>query len=151
MTAATAQVEKTIAAPPAQVWKALTTPNLLKQFFFGAEVASDWQVGSSITMRGDFRGKAYQDKGEIIAIEPEAKLSFSHWSALSGEADVPDNYLVVCFELFPQEGGTRVKLTQSNLNGRVKASDRAQKADSGKNWRGVLDGLARVVAKMPSA
>jgi uncharacterized protein YndB with AHSA1/START domain len=95
---ATAQVEKTIAASPAQIWQALTTPEKLKRFFFGADVASDWKVGSPITMR-EIKGKAYQDKGEILAIEPEAKLSFSHWRALSGDADVPDNYHVVSFDL----------------------------------------------------
>jgi uncharacterized protein YndB with AHSA1/START domain len=151
MTQATAQVEKTIRAPPAQVWKALTTPEKLKKFFFGAEVASDWKVGSPITMRGEFKGKAYEDKGEILVIEPEAKLSFSHWSALSGDADVPDNYHVVSFELSPQNRGTRVTLTQSNLNGRIRPSDRAHKADYEKNWQGVLDGLANTVAKAPGA
>jgi Activator of Hsp90 ATPase homolog 1-like protein len=118
-----------------------------EEILFGADVASDWKVGSPITMRDEIKGKAYQDKGEILAIEPEAKLSFSHWSALSGDADLPDNYHVVSFDLSPQDHGTRVTLTQSNLNGRVKPSDRAHKAVYERNWQGVLDGLANTVAK----
>jgi hypothetical protein len=42
-------------------------------------------------------------------------------------------------------------LTQSNMNGRVKPSYRARKADYEKNWRAVLDGLANTGAKAPGA
>ena len=33
----------------------------------GADVESDFKVGSPITFRGEFKGKTYQDKGEIKA------------------------------------------------------------------------------------
>jgi uncharacterized protein YndB with AHSA1/START domain len=147
MTQATAEVSRTISASPAEVWTALTTRKTLKTFFMGADVESDWKVGSPITMSGEYKGKSYQDKGEILVSEPEAKLAFSHWSALSGSADAPDNYHVVSFDLAPEAGGaTKVTLTQSNLSGNVKPSDREHRADYERNWRGVLDGLAKAVS-----
>jgi uncharacterized protein YndB with AHSA1/START domain len=139
---ATAQVSKDISASPAEVWKALTTPKTLKQFFFGADVKSSWKTGDPITMSGAFKGKSYQDKGEILAFEPGQKLEFSHWSALSGAPDTPDNYHVVSFELTPNGKDTTVKLTQSNLNGTVRPSDVEHRADYEKNWQSVLDGLS---------
>jgi len=122
----------------------LTTPETLKRFFFGSDVKSDWKVGDPITMSGEFNGKPYQDKGKILVAEPEQKLDFSHWSALSGAPDSPDNYHVVSFELVPHGKDTIVTLTHSNLNGEIRPSDHEHRADYEKNWQGVLDGLARV-------
>jgi uncharacterized protein YndB with AHSA1/START domain len=146
MNQTTASVSKIIDASPEDVWHALTTPRELKKYFFGADVESDWVVGHPIRMRGEFKGHAYEDKGEILAAELEKRLAFSHWSPLSGEPDAPENYHVVTFDLQPERSGTAVSLTQSNLTGGVKPSDLEHKADYEKNWSGVLEGLAKVVS-----
>ena len=140
----TAQVNKTIHASAIQVWSAITTPATLKKFFFGADVETDWSIGSPIRMKGDFKGKKYEDKGEILAVEPQQRLSFSHWSALSGQADSPENYHVVTFDLTPEGNETKVTLSQSNLIGGATPSDVAHRAEYEKNWTMVLDGLAKL-------
>jgi uncharacterized protein YndB with AHSA1/START domain len=108
-------------------------------------VETDWQVGSPITWSGEWQGKAYSDKGKILALEPERKLSYSHWSPLSGTSDEPDNYHVIEVFLNEAEGGTSVRLTQSNQSGEVTDDDRKARAEYEKNWRTVLEGLKRVV------
>ena len=143
---ATARAEKTINATAPEVWAALTTPASLKKFFFGADIESDWKVGSPIRMSGQHKGQAYADKGEILAVELQQVLSFSHWSPLSGKADAPENYHVVTFTLAPHDKVTRVSLTQANLTGGATPADLAQRADHEKNWRTVLDGLAKLFA-----
>lgn len=140
-----AQVTKVTQASPSDVWQALITPAKLKQYFFGANVESDWKVGSPIRMKGEFKGKTYEDKGKIMAFEPGKQLRFSHWSALSGASDTPENYHVVTFDLARHAGGTEVTLTQTNLVGGVKPSDIAHRSEFETNWRTVLDGLAKVV------
>ncbi len=139
MNETTAEVSNTIDATPAAIWAALTDPAKLKQFFFGADVASSFRVGSPITMTGEYNGKPYADKGEILDSEREKRLSFSHWSAMSG---VPDT---------PEQKGTKVTIRQSNLIGGVKPSDTEHRSEYEKNWRMVLDGLARVVTGRASA
>jgi uncharacterized protein YndB with AHSA1/START domain len=152
MSATTAEVSKTIDnATPASVWAALTDPAKLKQFFFGADVKSTWRLGSPITMKGEFNGKPYEDKGEIMDSEPGKLLSFSHWSALSGAADAPENYHLVTIELSPDQTGTKVTIRQSNLIGGAKPADTQQRSEYEKNWSMVLDGLARVVTGRSSA
>lgn len=42
-----AKATTTINAPPSTVWEALTKPSLIKQYLFGTEVTTDWQVGSA--------------------------------------------------------------------------------------------------------
>src|SRR5690242_18211947 len=53
----TAQASRTIKARPEEIWEALTRPEKLKQFFFGATVETDWRVGSPIRMKGDYQGR----------------------------------------------------------------------------------------------
>ena len=139
-----AQVDKVIAASAPEIWTALTTPAALKQFFFGADVVTDWKVGSPIRMKGEFKGKAYEDKGSIVTFEPPRQLSFSHWSAMSGQADTPANYHLVTFDLVPCDEATKVTLSQANMIGGATASDIEHRADYEKNWASVLDGLAKV-------
>jgi uncharacterized protein YndB with AHSA1/START domain len=140
----TAQVEKTIHASPPEVWGALTTPAKLKKFFFGSDVETDWKMGSPISMKGEFKGKKYEDKGKVLAVEPQQRLSFSHWSAMSGHADTPENYHVVTFDLAPAGKQTKVTLSQANLTGGVTPSDIAHRAEYEKNWSTVLDGLGKL-------
>ena len=142
----TAQVSKTIAAPAPMVWKALTTPAIIKRYFFGADVESDFRVGSPIRFRGEFNGKKYEDKGEVLDVQPGKRLSVSHWSPLSGTADAPENYHLVTYELRPEGNATVVTLTQSNLHGGVKSSDIEKREEFEKNWTMVLDGLGKAVA-----
>jgi uncharacterized protein YndB with AHSA1/START domain len=143
----TAQVYKLLVASAPGIWTALTTPAALKQFFFGADVVTNWKVGSPIRMKGEFNGKAYEDKGDIVAFDPPRHLSFSHWSAMSGQADSPSNYHLVTFDLVPEGAATKVTLSQANLMGGATASDIEQRTDYEKNWASVLDGLATVLKK----
>jgi hypothetical protein len=41
-------------------------PERIKEYYLGAEVQTDWQVGSPITFKGEWEGKSYEDKGEIL-------------------------------------------------------------------------------------
>ena len=82
----------TIAAPIDEVWQAITTPELIKQWFFGVDTESDWKPGSHLIHRGEWQGKPYVDKGEILKIEPPALLVHTHWSEVSGVPDAPENY-----------------------------------------------------------
>jgi uncharacterized protein YndB with AHSA1/START domain len=111
MTGYEAVAEVDIDAPVAQVWEVLTSPQKLKDLWFGAEVETDWQVGSPITWAGEWEGKPYQDKGEILAVEPGRLLKLTHFSPLTGQPDVPENYHTLTYEL---TGNTHLKLTQDN-------------------------------------
>ena len=62
--------ETDIDAPPERVWQLLTQPGSDPDIMFGAEVVSDWKVGSPIVWKGEWEGKTFEDKGEIIAIDP---------------------------------------------------------------------------------
>lgn len=146
MVDATAQVSKTIAASPEEVYAALTDPDRLGQAFFGATVNSDFKVGSPIGLKGQFDGKPYEDKGEVKEAVPGERLSFSHFSGASGQEDRPENYHLVTFDLKPAGEATRVTITQSNLTGGVRDADGRMREQYEKTWWSVLDGLAKAVS-----
>ena len=50
---------------------------------FGSKVVTDWVEGSPIVWKGEYEGKTYEDKGEVLEIEPERRLKVSHPSPRS--------------------------------------------------------------------
>ena len=130
-----ASVSTTITAPSADVWQALVTPAAIKQYMFGTTVTSDWVVGSPISWKGEWQGRAYEDKGIILQVVPERVLEYSHFSPLAGVPDVPENYHVVTVELSPDGERTRVALSQDN-NPTERARERSER-----NWGMMLAAL----------
>ncbi|MBX7443934.1 SRPBCC domain-containing protein [Arthrobacter sp. MAHUQ-56] len=104
----------TIEARPGRVWEVITDPAAVKEFMFGAEVQTDWKVGSPITWQGEWEGKPFQDKGEIRDIVPGRKLVYTHFSPMSGQEDKPENYHTLEWTLEDQGGATRLTLAQDN-------------------------------------
>jgi uncharacterized protein YndB with AHSA1/START domain len=134
-----AKAETEIEAPPAEVWHALTDPEQIKQYMFGSQVVTDWKQGSPIVWKGEYEGKQYEDKGEIVEVEPERRLKVTHFSPLSGDEDRPENYHTVLYELEQRNGNTHVSLTQVN-NSSEEAAEHSQA-----NWEKMLAGLKQVV------
>jgi uncharacterized protein YndB with AHSA1/START domain len=129
----------TIGAPIRRVWEALTTPDLIKQWFFGVDTETDWKEGSPIVHRGEYQGRPYEDKGKILEIEPPRLLVHSHWSPVSGLPDAPENYERVSWELSERDDGTELTIRESNL-----ASEEAR-ATSEQSWRLVLENLKKLL------
>ena len=137
----TASASTAIDAPPETVWDGLTDPDLIEQYFFGARVETDWTVGSPIVWQGEWEGEPYEDKGEILAVEPAERLVYTHWSPLSGEPDVPENYHTLTYELTAREDGTEVTMTQDN-NATEEARDHSEE-----NWTAMLEGLRELLER----
>ena len=134
-----ARAETEIEAPASRVWEALTDPEQIEQFMFGSRVTTDWKPGSSIVWKGEYEGKPYEDKGEILEFEPERRLRMTHFSPMSGNEDVPENYHTLTYELEARNGSTRVSLTQDG-NDTHEAAEHSQA-----NWEKMLSSLKATV------
>ena len=128
----------TVEAPVEKVWEALTDPALVKQYFFGSDLKTDWKVNSPIQWTGEFEGTTYLDKGVVLEFVPNEKLSFSYLSSWSGMEDKPENYLWVSYAVKPSGSGTELTITQSNYD-----AERAK--HSADNWAMVMEGMKKIV------
>lgn len=134
-----AKVQITISAPSAAVWEALTNPELIKKYFFGTHTESDWKVGSPITFSGEWEGKAYVDKGTILAIEEGRYIKYNYWSSMSGTEDIPENYADISYELMSQGNSTVLTITQEGI------ASQESKEHSEQNWAYVLDSMKQML------
>lgn len=139
MTNSTATASILLNATPQRVWEALTDPQQIKEYLFGTTTTTDWKKGSPITYTGEWEGKAYEDKGTIIDIQPEKLLHTTYYSSMSGKDDKPENYSNVIYKLDPEGDKTRLTITQDN------AGDEASKEHSQNNWNMVLESLKKLV------
>jgi uncharacterized protein YndB with AHSA1/START domain len=134
---AKAQID--IAAPATEVWHALTDPESIAKYFFGSQVETDWKPGSPITWKGQYNGKSFEDKGEILEVERNRLLQMSHFSPLSGQPDKPENYHTLTYELAEADGSTHLSLSQDNNS----SEDEAQHSKA--NWETMLEALKKTV------
>jgi uncharacterized protein YndB with AHSA1/START domain len=128
-----------INAPAAKVWQGLTDPELVKQYFFGTNLKSDWKEGSPITFSGEWDGKAYEDKGTILEITPGEYVKYSYWSSMSGIEDKPENYANVSYKVIEMDGVSTLEITQDGIK------DEASKEHSEQNWQMVFGGLKKIL------
>ncbi|GAA0424228.1 SRPBCC family protein [Leifsonia naganoensis] len=135
----TARTSLPIAARRDAIWHALTDPDTIARYMYGARVTTDWQAGSPITYRGEWEGKPYEDKGTILEIVPGERLVTSYYSPLSGKPDVPESYQTVSYLLADDGDRTLVTITQDGC------SDRAEADRMSANWASTLESLRSVV------
>ena len=132
----------TIHASKRDVWNALTNPDKVKEYMHGTEMSTDWKQGGPIFWRGEWKGRPYEDKGTVLAVEPQKLLKYTHWSPMGGSEDKPENYHTVTYELAGEDGETTLTLKQDNNATQEEADKMAND-----NWGPVMDGLKAVAEK----
>lgn len=133
-----AKAEILINASIDKVWDALVNPETIKKYMFGTTVVSDWKEGSSIIWKGEWKGKPYEDKGTILAYSPKTRLQYSHYSPMTGQPDLPQNYHTVTIELTEKGGQTFMVLKQDNN------ATEQEKEHSEQNWNLMLQGIQKL-------
>jgi uncharacterized protein YndB with AHSA1/START domain len=101
-----------IDASALRVWSVITDEARLGELMMGARIETDWKVGSPITWNGEYRGTTFEDKGEILKVEPGRELVYTHFSASSGLEDVPENRHTLTWILDSRDRHTVLTLKQ---------------------------------------
>ncbi len=84
---------------PDKVWEGLTNPKIIKEYLFGTETITDWEVGSDVIFQGEYDDQNYRDKGIVMENIPEKLLSYTYWSGFSGLEDKSENYSLITYTL----------------------------------------------------
>ena len=131
-----------ITSSPETIWKLLTDPAVVNQYFPDIKLKIDRYVGGEILFMRDREGKSYTDKGIITEITPNESLTYNYRSFWSALPDVPESYFPVSYslEVLPKTQ-TKVTISQS-AETQVKADEAA------KNW---VETLTRIKAILDSS
>jgi uncharacterized protein YndB with AHSA1/START domain len=121
-----------------KVWDALTNPEIVKRYFFGTNLMTDWQVGHKIAFTGEWDGKAYEDKGIVQEYVPNQKAVYTYLSSWSGLADAPENYQLITYEVNEVDNGTELTITQTNF-------DEEKAKHSEESWASIIEGMKKLV------
>ncbi len=112
-------IETIIDADAAKVWQALTGPGATVMPM--TKVETDWTVGHPIVFSGEWKGKPFEDHGEIRKVAEEREVIFTHWA---GDRPRPEDYHVVRYALSSDGDKTKVRLTQSNIGPKPEVDDK---------------------------
>ncbi len=134
-------VKVKIDAPVSKVWDALTKPEIVKQYFFGTDLHTNWKEGGDIRFTGEWEGKSYEDKGTILTVVPNQLIRYTYWGSMSGIEDKPENYANITYELEGDGETTTLEITQENI------PDEKMKTHSEQNWNKVLHNLKDLLEK----
>ncbi len=137
----------TIDAPASKVWDALVNPEKTKIYMFGCETVSDWQPGSSLLWQGNFEGvDLVAVKGFIREIQPDKFLAYTVFDPNIGMEDIPENYLLVTYELSARDKQTLLTVTQSGFEKAADGERRYKEAyNSGEGWNPILVAIKKLV------
>ena len=94
---------------PEKLWRALTTPEIIKQYRFGMNVESQWQVGCTWRMYAD---GSLMDSGEILESVPQRRLVMSWLCEWNSEFKAEGNSRCA-YEIEPTEPSVKLTLTHS--------------------------------------
>lgn len=124
-----------------KVWFALTDKEMIKQYFWGTEVNTDWKENSPISYSGVWEGTPYEDKGFVLKIEKEKILKHSYWSSFWGTDYNPADFSIITYELFVNGQVTTLNVTQEGFK------DEQSRDHSIGNWKGILDNIKNLLEK----
>lgn len=108
MTTEAIVIERTFHAPVAQLWKALTDVEEMRQWYFDLKEFKP-EVGFEFEFVVEHEGTSYRHLCRVTEVIPEQRIAYT-WR-YKGE---PGDSLVT-FELFPEANKTRLKLTHAGI------------------------------------
>ncbi|MEQ3552070.1 SRPBCC family protein [Pseudonocardia nematodicida] len=118
-----------------QVFRALTTPEFTMQYWGGAELTSDWRVGSRLEAihpdRDDFIG-------EILAVEPPGRLSYTFTGRSEEAAGRPPTVVEFTISRFGDEA-VKLQVVHTGFTADDKGAEDLR--NIGEGWPAILAGL----------
>ncbi|NOU85683.1 ATPase [Paenibacillus sp. LMG 31460] len=123
-----------IATTPEKLWAALTNSEFTKQYFFGREIVSDWQVGSSFKLMNKDKVEHY---GEVLVYEPYRLLTIT-WSVKDVEVE---RMSTVTYELTPMDATVKLSLRHEELLEKDIRKDEGKIEGFNNGWPVILSNL----------
>ena len=121
---------------------ALTSPGLVKQWQYGSDLSTTWEVGSPIVFRNEWNGQVFEQKGYVLEFVPESRLKYSLFFPRPDLQDIPEHHFFMTYELTESEAVTSLLVRQEDP--RPSARDESAGGDAGPDVLSVLKELVEV-------
>jgi uncharacterized protein YndB with AHSA1/START domain len=132
-------VERLMPHPAERIWRALTTPELLREFLMDNDIAP--VVGHRFSFRAKpWPGWSGVTHCEVTEVDPPRRLAYRFGDGTESDSGLKT---LVTWTLTEQEGGTLVRMEHSGF--RPEDEDGFQALSGG--WPKVLGGLERVAGQ----
>ena len=131
-----------ILAPAKKVWLALTSPGLVKQWQYGSDLLTTWEVGASIVFRNEWNGQVFEQKGTVLEFSPESRLKYSLFFPRPDLRDIPEHSIYMTYELAESDGTTSLLVRQEDP--RPSLPDESLGGDGGPDVLSTLKELVEV-------
>ena len=131
-----------IIAPTKKVWLALTVPDLVKQWQYGSDLLTTWEVGASIVFRNEWNGQVFEQKGTVLEFSPESRLKYSLFFPRPDLRDIPEHSIYMTYELAESDGTTSLLVRQEDP--RPSLPDESPGGDGGPDVLSTLKELVEV-------
>lgn len=158
MTDLTLSLERQIAAQPATVWRCLTEPALIEQWFaprpvVTRDVVLELRPGGAFSTTMDIpdHGEMKGDPGCVLVVEPAARLV---WTSAFGPGFAPNAIGAGAFDfamtadltLAPRDGGTLYRAQVSHATAEAKSAHEKMGFHDG--WAAAAAQLAELAASL---
>jgi len=141
-------LERVVDVPPAKVWEAWTTPEILMKWF----TPDPWKTvsckmelvpgGSTETVMESPEGQQFPNTGCILEVVPGKKLVFT--DALKGGWRPSENpFMTAIIEIIPEGDGTRYRATAMHKDEETKQKHMEMGFEEG--WGAALDQMVQVI------
>ena len=122
-----------IRTTPERLWSALTTPEFMRQYWFGMHCESEWTAGSPWRMvraNGEVT-----DTGEILEADPPRRLVIKWRNEFKPELKA-EGYSRCAMEIEPQDGAVKLTITHG-----IDVPDSKLVGAVSGGWPGILSNL----------
>lgn len=126
--------------PPERVWRAITRPQELSQWFGDRVYVDPVAVGGEIVIEWDQYGRV---TGVVEVIDPPREFAF-RWRAHGVDPQAPlasDNSTLVTFVLVPIAQGTRLEVVETGFAALPTAVREAAYRENERGWKSELKEL----------
>jgi len=134
-----------IRAPAKKVWPALTRPDLVKQWQYGSDLLTTWEVGTPVVFRNEWNGNVFEQWGTVLEFAPESRVKYSLFVPRPDLQDIPEHRFFMTYELAESDGVTSLLVRQDDP--RPSLPDESSNANDGPDVLSLLKEL--VENKMP--
>jgi uncharacterized protein YndB with AHSA1/START domain len=135
----------TILAPASKVWRALTVPELVKQWQYGSDLRTTWEPGTPIVFRNEWNGQVFEQRGTVLEFEPTTRLKYSLFVPRPDLQEIPEHHFFMTYALTESNGLTSLLFRQEDPRPSVPSASSG--GDEGPDVLGMLKELVEVTMR----